>query len=102
VGDRVRVCAATDVGIYDVRRYFGRVGTVQALRGDLGCGEHLPDDPFVEVRLEGGSVEVFWREELTHWCGGEVPGDAETRAAYAASDSDAGEPDGRRDVPWAR
>ena len=55
---------AIDVDVHDVRSLVGLSGTVEYLEYDCGCGQSYPGDPMIGVRLEDGTLEEFWAEEL--------------------------------------
>lgn len=65
-GDRVLVTSVCDeVGReLGYGQYVGQRGVVEYLEYSCGCGQHYPDDPMVGVRLGGGEVVEFWKDEL--------------------------------------
>jgi len=65
-GDRVvvvRICdeVGLEAGFGD---FVGKSGAVEHLEYSCGCGQSYPDDPMVGVRLPGGELAEFWRDEL--------------------------------------
>jgi hypothetical protein len=62
MGERVRVTDSTDE-TFD-RSFKGRIGIVEYLEYQCGCGQSYPDDPMIGVRFQRGQVEEFWAEEL--------------------------------------
>lgn len=63
-GQEVVVRSAIDRDVYDVAHLIGRRGHVYYLEYSCGSGQSYPGDPMIGVRLEGGSREEFWKEEL--------------------------------------
>jgi hypothetical protein len=66
VGDRVRVIGSAEKkgsGV-DVFHFIDRVGLVDHLDYDCGCGQSYPDDPMIGVTFADGDMWEFWNEEL--------------------------------------
>lgn len=64
IGDRVRVTRGTDETFNS--RYRSRVGVVEYLEYQCGCGQSYPRDPLIGVKFTSNGIEEFWAEELTH------------------------------------
>jgi hypothetical protein len=62
IGERVAVTNGVD-DTFD-SFYRGRVGVVEYLEYECGCGQRYPDDPMIGVRFSSDRVEEFWAEEL--------------------------------------
>lgn len=62
IGERVRVTSSKDE-TFD-SRYKGRVGTIEYLEYQCGCGQTYPHDPMIGVKFREGVIEEFWAEEL--------------------------------------
>ena len=61
IGNAVRVTRGSDE-TFDPS-YRGRVGIVEYLEYECGCGQSYPHDPMIGVRFRNAVAE-FWREEL--------------------------------------
>lgn len=64
-GDSVTIVDAIDQDIHDVSAFVGRMGRVEYLEYECGCGQSYPDNPMIGVRFESGDIEEFWREEIS-------------------------------------
>ena len=62
LGAHVRVIGSKDE-TFDPR-YKGRIGTVDYLEYQCGCGQSYPVDPMIGVKFHDNAVEEFWMEEL--------------------------------------
>jgi hypothetical protein len=60
----VRVIAAIDSEIADVAGHIGRLGLVEYLEYECGCGQSFPANPMVGLRFTSGAREEFWPEEI--------------------------------------
>jgi hypothetical protein len=61
----VRVVASVESGDMSVDSLIGKLGVVEYLEYDCGCGQTFPDDPMIGVRFSNGDQQEFWREELS-------------------------------------
>jgi len=66
IGAKVRVIYCADNTVPPC--LAGRVGRVEHLDYDCGCGQTHPEDPMIGVRLYSGELEEFWKEELEIYC----------------------------------
>ena len=62
IGDKVVVTGSRDETFNPL--YKGRIGIVEYLEYQCGCGQTYPGDPMIGVRFRDGAVEEFWVEEL--------------------------------------
>ena len=62
IGACVRVIQLTDETACP--QHLGRSGVVVHFEYDCGCGQRFPDDPMIGVRMEDGTTDEFWAEEL--------------------------------------
>ena len=61
-GLRVKVIQCADETCEEEN--VGKEGTVQSLTYPKDIGASFPYDPFIHVKLDDGTYESFWKEEL--------------------------------------
>ena len=70
---QVKVITLTDHAA--ATHLLGKVGRVEYLDYDCGCGQTFPGDPMIGVRFYSGELEEFWKEELAPYFIGVVAHD---------------------------
>lgn len=62
IGCRVKIVTLVDETLLE--SVVGQEGVIVHYDYRSGCGQKFPTDPMIGVRVTGGSVIEFWREEL--------------------------------------
>ena len=62
IGNQVKVIKLIDSTA--LSKNLNQCGVIEYYEYNCGCGQTFPSDPMIGVRLNDGTLDEFWKEEL--------------------------------------